>query len=366
MGSERGPEKLDMNVGIDVRKIQDYGIGTHIREVILPATTFASECRFYFYCNPEDREQDQENRVWIDEHSGKYSVSEHFSLAKKARQNQLQLFHAPHYTLPLRIECKCIVTVHDLIHLKFRNHFPYWKVKAAEYILRKAIEKADLILTVSETSRKDLLEFFPFAEKKLEVLYNRLSNDWFLPPPELDLSALGIASEFILYAGNFKKHKSVDLLVEAYRNLQSPPPLVLVGGNSHIDSSLLEKIWNTRGIRLLGFAESRLLRKLYSRALLFVFPSLYEGFGYPPLEAMAASATVLSSDAASLQEILGANAAYFAAGEKDSLIAALQQLLQDENRRKQLGQAGREHARRFATETSPRRLAEIYNGFRSK
>lgn len=355
---------MDMNIGIDVRKIRDYGIGTYIREVVLPATEFASGCRFHLYCQPDDREPDVGNRNWIVEHSGKYSVAEHFSLAKRASNDQLHLFHAPHYTLPLRLECKSIVTVHDLIHLKFRDHFPYWKVKAAEFVVRKAVEKADCILTVSETSRKDLLELHPSAEHKVEVLYNRLSLRWFQPPPQLDLSALGIPADFLLYAGNFKKHKSVDLLVEAYRCLKDPPPLVLVGGNSRIDSALLERIWSTRGIRLLGFAGTRLLQALYSKALLFVFPSLYEGFGYPPLEAMASSTAVLSSNAASLKEVLGSNAAYFDAGDRDSLVAALRQLMEDDGRRKKLGKAGLEHARRFATEDSPRRLAEIYERYR--
>src|SRR4030095_8658630 len=118
---------------------------------------------------------------------------------------------------------------------------------------------------------------------KITVIYNRLSDHWFQPSPKVDLSRAGISSEFLLYVGNFKKHKGIETLVQAYRNRPGLPPLVLAGQNPEAEHELTEKILTTPNIRLLGFAGGDFLRALYCNAMLFVFPSLYEGFGYPPL-----------------------------------------------------------------------------------
>jgi glycosyltransferase involved in cell wall biosynthesis len=352
-----------MKIGIDVRKLRDYGIGTHIRNVVLPAAEMASSHQFYLYHDRASEIQEQKNFRWITEDSGKYSVREHFSLARKAKENGIELFHSPHYTLPFGLHCKSIVTVHDLIHIKFHHLFPGWKVKAAQFVIKKALSRADLIVTVSNTSRNDLMEFFPDAEQKIEVLYNRISADWLDTPKPLDLSSMGVAPEFILYVGNFKKHKGLETLMEAYAHLQKPPMLVLVGNSGSAEDSLMQQIFSTHGVRLLGFAEGNLLRTLYSKAMLFVFPSLYEGFGYPPVEAMACGAPVLSSDAPALREILAESAEFFNRGNVESLTEKLENLIGDSQRRADLIRLGKAQAQKFATDESPRRLAAIYDGF---
>ncbi len=349
-----------MNIGIDVRKLRDYGIGAHIRHVVLHAAKQDQSDQFFLYCDPRDRGQDNGHLVWIAEPSGKYSLKEHFTLARKASRQGIDLFHSPHFTLPMWLECKSIVTIHDLIHLKFSEYFPLWKVKAAEVILKSALRKADTVITVSRTSRNDILNWFPEAEGKIEVLYNRLSEEWSKPAPKIDLQALGIEKEFLLYVGNFKKHKDIPTLLDAFQRTGPGPQLVLVGNTAGEDTELYEKIFANPRVRLLGYAESPMLQALYSNAMLFVFPSLYEGFGYPPLEAMACGAPVLSSDAPALKEVLADGADYFPAGNAEALAEKLSLLIQDSGKRKTFSEMGKKQALEFQSEASPHRLLDIY------
>lgn len=352
-----------MKIGIDVRKLHDFGIGTHICNVILDAVGRDKSNSYFLFCAAPDLQNENGHVKWIPESSSKYSVMEHLSLARQTRKIGLDLFHSPHYTLPMRLQCPSIVTIHDLIHFKFREYFPAWKVKAAEIVIRNAVERARIVITVSETSKQDILEFLPRAKDKIEVLYNRLQNAWFEPAPEIDLSAMGIPTEYLLYVGNFKKHKGLHTLIDAYNAIRQLPPLLLVGNAWEIDSDLNDKILAQPKIRLLGYADRGLLHKLYSRAVLFVMPSLYEGFGYPPLEAMAAGAAVLSSDAPALREVLAEGVEFFQRGNADSLKAKLEMLIQSSARRRELIAAGYKRAQFFATDDSPQRLLEIYRRF---
>lgn len=352
-----------MRIGIDVRKLHDYGIGTHIRNVVLDAIARDPAQEYFLVCRPGDEAPANSSQHWIAETSSKYSVMEHLALARRARENKIDLFHSPHYTRPIMLRCSSLVTIHDLIHFKFREYFPAWKVKAAEVVIQRAVARSDVVLTVSETSKQDILEFLPAAKGKIEVLYNRLEPSWFEPPPGIDLPAMGIEGEYLLYVGNFKKHKGIDTLVEAYSKLSHAPRLILVGKAGAIHSELNDRIQSIPGIRLLGYADRPLLHQLYSQALLFVMPSLYEGFGYPPLEAMSAGAPVLSSDAPALREVLAEGVEFFERGNADSLTAKLEMLMQSATRRQELRVAGRTRAQFFATDESPRKLLQIYRRF---
>ncbi|MGH9858243.1 MAG: glycosyltransferase family 4 protein, partial [Acidobacteriota bacterium] len=221
-------------------------------------------------------------------------------------------------------------------------------------------KKAHRIITVSQTTRNDLLDWMPSLESKVQVIYNRLDQDCFEPAPAIDPGSLGIAKEFILYVGNFKKHKGLDTLIDAYSKDTRLPQLVLVGSGSNMDHDLSERILSIRNLRMLGFAGPEILRALYSRALLFVFPSRYEGFGYPPLEAMAAGCPVLSSDAPAMKEILGDGAEFFRCGDAEELLAKLQSLLSDGVRRQALTESGALQARKFATDESSRKIVELW------
>ncbi len=352
-----------MRIGIDIRKLRDYGIGTHIRNVILPAVRMDDQNQYVLFCDPADLQPQEADTIWVAENSSKYSVREHFNLVRKAAAHKIDLFHSPHYTLPLTLKKLSIVTIHDLIQFKFPEFYQAWKVRAGSFVLKRAMEKADLILTVSKTSRNDIVEFYPIAEQKIEVIYNRLDPQWSQPVPELDLTSLGIEKDFILYVGNFKRHKGLETLVDAHGLIKNGPQLVLAGKSRGTETTLMEKCFLNPRIRVLGFAEGRLLRRLYADAMLFVFPSLNEGFGYPPLEAMSSGTPVLSSDAPALCEILADSVEFFERGSVESLAAKLEMMIQDSQRRSEVRSAGQKKAREYMTNDSLEKLLAIYRRF---
>jgi glycosyltransferase involved in cell wall biosynthesis len=148
--------------------------------------------------------------------------------------------------------------------------------------------------------------------------------------------------------------------MDAYSRQKDLPFLVLIGQNHDLDHGLSERILNTPNVRLLGFARKEFLHSLYSKAMLFVFPSRYEGFGYPPLEAMACGCPVLSSDAPAMKEILGNAAEFFASGNVEDLLCRLVQMCADETKRRNRTSMGREQASKFCTEESLKKLQEIW------
>jgi glycosyltransferase involved in cell wall biosynthesis len=356
-----------MNIGIDVRKLRDYGIGTHIRDVILYAADKDAANRYFLFGDPSDFQTSSNHFIWVPDSTPKYSFQELFSLSKKASELNIDLFHSPHFTLPFRLKCKAVVTIHDIIHLKMPQLFPYWRVKAAELVIRNAINKAEVILTVSNASRDDIVNYFPAARDRIEVLYNRLGKEWQecsdRGENKKKLQSIGISNEFLLYVGNFKRHKGIDTLVRAYSLLKDPPPLVLVGKSSEMDPEVSDTIFSNSRIRVLGFTEGRLLKALYSEALLFIFPSLYEGFGYPPLEAMSCGTPVLSSDAPALKEVLASGAEYFERGNSGALVEKLQALLDDSATREKLVVRGKQRVSDFMTDEPAKKLLEIYSRY---
>jgi glycosyltransferase involved in cell wall biosynthesis len=350
-----------MRIGIDARKLMDYGIGAHIRNVVLPAARRLREEEFFLFADSPLSADREGHMRWIPERSPKYSVREQYRLARMAADLRLQVFHSPHYTLPLGLRCRSIVTVHDLIHFKFPGFFPYWKVKAAQMLVRRVLKKADIVLTVSRTSRDDLVDFSPAIGGKIRVIHNRLSPEWLQPAPAGSLSSIGLTeNDYMLYVGNFKRHKDLPTLVAAFELLKDPPVLVLAGNPSELDGDLAERIFSNRRIRVLGFMEGELLRELYAAAVLFVFPSLYEGFGYPPLEAMISGTPVVSSDAPALREVLAEAPIYFERGNVESLADRLQAVLDSDGLRKELREKGRRQALLYTSDDSIVQMSGIY------
>jgi len=145
--------------------------------------------------------------------------------------------------------------------------------------------------------------------------------------------------------------------------LKDAPQLVLAGKSRDTESNLLEKCFENSRIRVLGFAEGRMLRRLYADALLFIFPSLYEGFGYPPLEAMSSGTPVLSSYTPALCEILSDSVEFFKTGSVESLAAKLEMMIQNSGRRSELRTAGHQKAKEYMTNDSPQKLLAIYRRF---
>ncbi len=271
------------------------------------------------------------------------------------------LLHVPHYNAPLLFRGTLVVTVHDLIHLRL----PRLARRAGASLYARAMiprvcARARVVICPSEATRRDLLDLAPDAAPRIRVIPQGCA----LRPPEpaareAALARLRVPSRYILYVGNIRPHKNLDVLFRALDELPAPCrlPVVLAGEDQ------MPGAWPPRerpGTRFLGPVREDDLPPLYSGAEVFVFPSLYEGFGLPPLEAMACGAPVICSSAGALPEVVGDAALTFDPLDAGSLARALRAVLEAPDLREKLRRAGFERARRFAWDRTARATAAAY------
>jgi glycosyltransferase involved in cell wall biosynthesis len=283
------------------------------------------------------------------------------------------VFHAVgNFDLPLQ-QLKgtaYVLTVHDLIPLElpetvspaFRWQFRLW--------LERSLRISAHVVCDSATTRRALLERFAWL-KESRVTVAHLGVDH-VQEPQLDTTsqaffdALGLPAEYLLYVGALDARKNVSLVLDALERLRSwrAVPFVLVGQRWYGSGPVERRIREMRGagydIRTLGFQPEPLLHALMQRATLFVFPSRGEGFGLPPLEAMALGTPVVVSTAGALPEVCGEAAVQVGPDDADGLAAALRRLLESPDERRARGEAGRRHAAQFRWARVGEHLARIY------
>ena len=359
-----------MKIGVDARKLRDGGIGTYIRNLLGVFLRGSRDDRFVVFLRREDLGAVAHPGASVDEvrvRAGNYSVSEHWLLAHAARRAGVDVYHSPHYTLPLPLRCPAVVTVHDLIHVRFARFFPTGAGIYARTIAGAAARKARLVLVDSAHVREDVQEILGVPEPKTRVVPLGVSREYRRRSPEeveRFLSARSLPSAYFLYVGARKKHKNLSLLIDALRAMPSSErlPLVFSGpawSPAHPLAQRALRAGVTACIRFAGpLRTEEELALLYSGAALYVQPSLDEGFGLPPLEAMACGTPVLASTAGALSETLGDAAALLPPTEPDSWGERMVHLLTDSVARERLVRRGLDRARAFPWE----RTAELTLG----
>ncbi|PYQ88563.1 MAG: glycosyltransferase family 1 protein [Acidobacteria bacterium] len=364
-----------VRIGIDARKLHDFSIGTYIRNLLRQLARLDRQTEFVVLCRPEDRETLSslgENFRVVTETSGNYSVAEQLKIPIALRREGVTLFHAPHYVLPPLVHCRSVVTIHDCIHLMFPQYLPNRVALAyARTSIRLAARRATRVLTVSESSKRDILRFVDTEPDKIDVIYNAFDDRFGVEPREEDVVRVReryqLGDEFVLYAGNVKPHKNLERLIQAFNAVRKRGldhlKLVLIGDEISKYAALRRAVHHHqlhKYVRFLGYLPEETLAVMYRLAAVFVFPSLYEGFGLPPLEAMASGTPVVTSNLSSLPEVVGDAAMLVDPYDPQAIADGMQRVLTDERLRRELRTKGLARARQFSWETSVRRVREIY------
>lgn len=280
--------------------------------------------------------------------------------------------HFFNYIIPPGVQGKTVVTVHDMVYKAFPETVRGRTRFMLDAGLKKSLKRADIIVTDSEFSRSEIVRYFPWCEKKLRVVPCGVDTDKFRPCEDIqkiaDVKAsLGIEGDYFLYLGTIEPRKNLERLIRAYnvfsKKAEDPPKLVLAGGKGWLCDGIYARV------KALGLEDKVVFTKyvpagdmnaLMCGALSFVFPSLYEGFGMPPLEAMACGVPALVSGEASLPEVTGDCAVIVDPYDIKSIARGLYRLYSDEDLRRDLGRRGLERAKEFTWERSARMLYDIY------
>jgi glycosyltransferase involved in cell wall biosynthesis len=275
---------------------------------------------------------------------------------------------------PLLCTIPSVVTIHDCIHLRFPQYLPsrlgYAYARAQMW---SATHRAARVITVSEASKRDILRYFRVAESRIDVIYNAIDERFWQEPDTDEIDRVRqryqLNAPFVLYAGNIKPHKNLERLIEAFHILRQSPAfkdvqLLIIGDEISKYATLRRAVHRHKlhkSVRFFGFVPDRTLAALYRLANVFVFPSLYEGFGLPPLEAMASGTPVVTSNVSSLPEVVGDAAIMIDPYEPAAIADAIERVLTDDALRADLQRRGLARAREFSWERSISRVREIYD-----
>lgn len=298
-----------------------------------------------------------------------YSMGEQIKYPRPASD---EILHVPHYNAPLRYLKQSIVTVHDLIHLKSSQfRLPHYRLYC-HTLLRFIAKNALHILTISEATRQDFLSYFPSAENKITVIYNGFAPEDFQLAKNLHRKNNfqkyhNLPSEYLLHVGIDKKHKNVDFLVRAFASEwhsgRLTMPLVLAGCGGKLPAYVekhVTKLKVEKYIHVMPHLSKPGLGLLYTGAKVFLYPSLWEGFGFPILESLACGTPTLSSNASVLPETGGDAVIYFNPYNEGELRLQLYTLLSKPDLYRKFVTYGKQYAKRYSWKQHIQSLMSVY------
>jgi glycosyltransferase involved in cell wall biosynthesis len=364
-----------MRIAIDARKLHDFGIGTYIRNLLRHLARLDRQNEYVLLCQESDlgvAAQLGPNFRTVLERSPNYSLREQLHVPWVLLRERPDLFHAPHYVLPPAVTCRSVVTIHDCIHLMFPQYLPNRLASMyARVSMWNAARRSDRILTVSEASKRDILRFFDVPPEKVVVVYNAIDERFWVAPSDDDVARVReryqLDQRFVLYVGNIKPHKNLVRLIEAFAQLRSGGfddlKLLIIGDEISKLPALRRAVHGHKlhkHVRFLGYLPDETLAILYRLAAVFVFPSLYEGFGLPPLEAMASGTPVVTSNVSSLPEVADDAAVLVDPNDSRAIADGVRRVLSDPALAASLRERGLLRAREFSWERSVARTRALY------
>ncbi|HZE68548.1 MAG TPA: glycosyltransferase family 1 protein [Pyrinomonadaceae bacterium] len=290
-------------------------------------------------------------------------------LPRYLRRRRPDVFHGTNFEIPLRSVCPTVLTIHDLSLLLYPETHERRRVWRARRRLPLMARKATLIITVSEAVRQEVNRHLRIPLEKIKTVHSA-AREFFRPMEperaELIRTRLNIAGDFVLYTGTIEPRKNLSLLVRAFTEISRRRPglqLVMAGKKGW----LVEDFYNSlrqssanKNVVFTGYLNDEELCALYSSCKVFVYPSLYEGFGFPPLEAMACGAPVIASRIPSIEEVAGTAALFVSPHSWIDLAESISRVLDNSSLREELITAGLERAKQYSWAMTAERTRAVY------
>ena len=366
-----------LRIVADVRRVRDFGIGTYIHGLLHALGAIDQSNEYILVALPEDEGAfsglPPNFKTVIYRKTDAYSLN-HLAFPLFLHRLAPSLVHIPLNQVPLFMMEPYVVTIHDMASLLFETGSGL-RMHPRRFLLRRGLLRAKRIMAVSEATRRDVHDALGIPADRIRLVYNAPNPDFFRPAAgdrARILKRYQIDYPFLLYAGNIRPQKNIPRLVEAFavarEHLSHHPVyrdlhLIVIGDEISRYPSVRRAVIQTRvekAVRFLGFVPFEALRIFFESAALFVFPSLYEGFGLPPLEAMATGTPVVASNVSSLPEVLGDAALLVNPENVFEIARAIQEALLDEDLRGELIAKGKAQAARYSWDRTAREVLEVY------
>jgi glycosyltransferase involved in cell wall biosynthesis len=386
-----GRARRRVNIAIDVRRIRDFGVGTYIRNLLQALAAAGTEHRYRLICAPKDQSQfaslpdNFEHVVYARSDAARI---DHFELPRLIRRLKTDVTHIPFHRVPLLLDKPYAVTIHDLSSL-FYDDASGLLHAVRGFRLRRGLERADGIIAVSGATQRDVMSLVPEAASRVRLIYSA-PDPLFLqrPTPHANgavdaqrtsrersriLERYQIRYPFLLYAGSIRPQKNIPRLIEAFAVARSGLEshagykdlrLIIIGDEISRHPDVRRAVIHSRVeecVRFLGFLPFDTLRIFHELATAFVFPSLYEGFGLPPLEAMASGTPVIASAVSSLPEVVGGAAMLVNPENVFDIARGITEVLLNDSLRQELIHKGRKQAASFSWARTAEQVLQLYS-----
>lgn len=374
---------MPLRIVFDARRIRNFGIGTYIRNLIAGLAAIDSSTQYFLIVGSADASEIPavpSNFEIVPYDGPQNRVLRMLAFPHFLRQFRADLFHIPLNSVPLLMPRPYVVTIHDMSTILFGERQPGFREELKTRWFSRGLLRADKVISVSDATRRDVQNTLGIPAGRIRMIYNA-------PDPiftaqirglELDesyriMERYQINYPFLLYAGNIRPQKNIPRLIEAFAVLRgelsghliySDLRLIIIGDEISKYPSVRHSVIQSRvehAVRFLGFVPINTLRIFYKAAAAFVFPSLYEGFGLPPMEAMACGTPVITSNVSSLPEVVGDAAIIVNPENVFDIARGIREALLDDNLRQKCITNGLRQVRRFSWKHTAEQVLDVYH-----
>ncbi|MBO9673741.1 MAG: glycosyltransferase family 4 protein [Sphingobacteriaceae bacterium] len=297
------------------------------------------------------------------------------NIIKDLNQDGCQIFHGLSHEIPLAIQhtrIKSIVTIHDLIFLRFPQYYKFIDRQLYRWKSKSACKNANKIIAISEKTKKDIIELYGIDPEKIQVIYQSCDDSFKTPFPKETLSRIKatykLPEKYILNVGTIEERKNLKLAVQALKNVNEDYKLVVIGKQTGYFKTVekeIEKLGLKNRIIFLKNIPFADLPGIYQMASVFVYPSFYEGFGIPIIESLYSGVPVVAATGSCLEEAGGPNSLYISPNDAEGLAKSINQILENPGLQKEMKEKGLEFVQKFNSSVVTKQLMDCYLSLQS-
>ncbi|OFX24275.1 MAG: hypothetical protein A2033_17175 [Bacteroidetes bacterium GWA2_31_9] len=368
-----------LNIGFDAKRafFNRSGLGNYSRNTINLLQKYFPEHNYYLYSPKSSNElfNFEDKKFTIRTKNDKFTPSSYwrsFSLSNIIKSDNIQIFHGLSNELPFTIsksKAKSIVTIHDLIFLRYPELYKNIDRKIYNYKFRKSCENATKIIAISNQTKSDIIEYFKIPETKIEVVYQTCNSSFYNKQNSAELKSVrekyNLPSNYILYVGTIEKRKNLLNIIKAINNYNINIPLIAVGRKTKYYNEI-ENYINKNNIinklQILSGVENSELPSIYQMAEMLVYPSTFEGFGLPIIEALFSGIPVITSKGGCFSEAGGEGAIYVDPINIDEIGNAINSVLNNKELKDSLIENGKLQIKNFDEKIVTQKLMRVYEG----